>query len=203
MLPKFTKFLLLACVATAVNSSSVFAQGGEPPFVIGSKSIALSLGFGVDYGYHTGYGGNVTNLPVFSVSYDQGVFEKVGPGTVGIGGVIAMKTSSYKYVAYNNGSNTNYRDNYTNFIVAVKGTYHLTLLAEKNNKFDPYGGVTMGLRFFNHNSDYNQSYDDYNSVYPVLGVYVGAKYNFTKNFGAFADVGYDYTAIRLGINFDF
>ncbi len=200
---KYSKILLVALIATTINVSFSNAQGGEAPFVKGSKTIAISLGFGVDYGYTINYGGNVTNLPTFSVSYDQGIFENVGPGTIGIGGVVAVKTSSYKYEAYSNGSNTNFKDNYTNFILGVRGTYHLTLLADKNNKFDPYGGVTMGLRFFNHNSDNSQSYDNYNSVYPVFGVYVGAKYNFTKNFGAFADIGYDITAIRLGVNFNF
>ena len=44
-----------------------------------------------------------------------------------------------------------------NTIVAVRGTYHLTILAEKNNKFDPYAGVVLGLRF----NSYKDTYDDY------------------------------------------
>ncbi len=138
------------------------------------------------------------------MSYHHGLIEKVGPGSIGIGGVIGFKSATYKYKYNFNGGNNNYKDTYTNFIIGVRGTYHLTLLANKNNKFDPYGGVTVGFRIFDHNyggPDLNPY--NYNSVYPIAGLFVGAKYNFVPNFGVFAELGYDISLIRVGINFNF
>ena len=83
-----------------------------------------------------------------------------------------------------------------------------TILSKKNNKFDPYGGVTVGLRIATYNDTYYSSnyYNDpysYNSVYPIVGAFVGAKYNFEKNFGAFAELGYDISFLRAGICLNF
>lgn len=204
-----TKLLtILVIIATSVYSSN--AQGGKAPFVKGSNTIGIALGAGVDYGYGTYYGGRYINHPSVSFIYDHGLINDVGPGTIGIGGIAGFKSATYKY-NYNhfvNGTyvNGNYKDTYTNFIIGVRGTYHLTLLADKNNKFDPYGGVMFGMRFFNHNYNnpyYNETLDNYNSVYPVAGLFIGAKYNFTENFGGFAELGYDISLLKAGLNFNF
>jgi len=210
MLLKSTKILTLALITTLFTTTSGQAQGGEAAFVKGSKTIAVSLGFGVDYGYGTFYGGKYVNLPAVAVTYDQGVFENVGPGTIGIGGVVGFKNSYYRYNVDRdkNGNiiNESYKDNYSNFIIGLRGTYHLTLLKDKNNKFDPYAGITVGVRIFNHkynNPYYNNAFDNYNNVNPIAGAFIGAKYNFTKGFGAFAEVGYDISLLRIGLNFNF
>jgi hypothetical protein len=138
--------------------------------------------------------------------YDQGFFEDVGPGTIGIGGVIGYKSSHYDYTyAYVHNSPVKYKKTYTNFIIGVRGTYHLTILKDKNNKFDPYAGVTIGVRIFTHNN--NDPYDtyvyNYNSVYPVAGAFIGAKYNLTPRFGFFGEAGYDISLLRIGFNINF
>ncbi len=197
MIKNWKKALAAVALVAMASITQVNAQDGEPPFVKGSKSIGISMGFGVDYGYSTYYGGSYTNSPAFAFTYDQGFFENVGPGTIGIGGVVGFKSSKYKYAGY--------KSTYTNYIIGVRGTYHLTLLAEKNNKFDPYAGVTIGLRFFNYkdNDPYDNDIYDYRSVYPIAGAFVGAKYNFTPAFGAFGELGYDISFLRLGVNFNF
>src|SRR5205085_8280843 len=63
--------LLLLVIGTTLSSS--YAQGGEAPFVKGSKTIGLALGAGGDYGYVTPYGGHAVSLPAFVVIYDQGI----------------------------------------------------------------------------------------------------------------------------------
>ncbi|MBX3105300.1 MAG: hypothetical protein BWX95_01912 [Bacteroidetes bacterium ADurb.Bin141] len=170
------------------------AQGGDPPFVKGSNTIGLSIGFGDYYNYATTYGYGWTVLPSINLSYDHGFFENVGPGTIGIGGIIGIKNRYYKY-----GNGDKYTDN--SVIVGVRGTYHLTLLADKNNKFDPYGGVFLGVRIRNTNDRYWDETHSY--VNPTSGLFVGAKYNFVPNFGAFAEVGYDISFLKLGLNLNF
>ncbi|MEP7168296.1 MAG: hypothetical protein ABI855_02900 [Bacteroidota bacterium] len=201
------KIFAVAAIATAVITSSTFAQGGDAPFVKGSKTLGLGLGIGVNYGYGNIYNdGTSVPLPTFMLTYDQGFFEDVGPGTIGIGGVIGFKTTHYDYDHYYYGYGTaKYRHTYTNYIVAVRGTYHLTILKDKNNKFDPYAGITLGVRIFHHayNDPYSTYDYNYNPVYPVTGAFIGAKYNVAEHFGFWAELGYDYTNARIGINFNF
>ncbi len=166
------------------------SKTNEAPFVKGSKSIGLSAGFGIAYDYTSGYSG----LPAFALTYDQGFFEEVGPGTIGIGVIAAIKTAHY---SYSNGT----KATWNNYFIGLRGTYHLTLLADKNNKFDPYAGVTVGARIYKYSDKYYSYTAD--KVYPTIGAFVGAKYNFAKNFGAFAELGYDISFARIGICFNF
>ncbi len=181
--------LILFCLVTG-SALSAAAQGGEPPFVKGSKSLGLSVGFGVGYDYISGYSG----LPAIAVTYDQGFFEKIGPGTIGIGAMVGLKTAHYNY---GDGS----KATWNNYFIGLRGTYHLTVLADKNNKFDPYAGITLGVRIY----QYKDSYIDYtnHTLYPVTGAFVGVKYNFVKNFGAFAELGYDVSFARIGASLNF
>ncbi len=133
----------LVCIQAVCN----YSTAAEPAFDQGSNTIGLGVGFGLTYGYY----GNTTASPALSFIYDHGFFPEVGPGTIGIGGIIGYKTASYNY------SSGGYKAKWTHTIVAVRGTYHFTGLAEKNNKFDPYAGVMLGLRF----NSYSDTYDDY------------------------------------------
>ncbi|MES1223213.1 MAG: hypothetical protein ABUT20_47405, partial [Bacteroidota bacterium] len=83
-------FLFVAGFAVSGSSQS---KTNEAPFVKGSKSLGLSAGFGVSYDYISGYSG----LPAFALTYDQGFFENIGPGTIGIGAILALKTAHYNY----------------------------------------------------------------------------------------------------------
>ncbi len=195
---RFIKLIMLTVLLTsaidgmAQKKKGSSGGGARPAFEKGSKTLGLSLG----------YYGDVRSLPAFTVMYDQGIINNVGPGTIGIGGIVGAKFASYKY------SSGGYKATWANYIVAARGTYHLTILKDKNNKFDPYAGVTVGLRFNNYEDSYYDHFgyynpNSYNSVYPVVGVFVGAKYNFSKNFGAFSELGYDISFFRIGINFNF
>ncbi len=194
------KAILFATVLSLSLATS-FAQDKPAAFDKGSNTIALSAGFGYDYGYYNSYytRKNYVNLPAFSLIYDHGSFGEIGPGTIGIGGIIAMKNTYYKYA---DGS----KRSWSNYIIAARGTYHLTILKEKNNKFDPYAGIMIGVRFYHYsNNHYNDSYYYLNNrVYSVKGVFLGAKYNFAKYVGCFAEIGYDQVSIaKVGLNVNF
>lgn len=180
------------CLVCLFSVSRGWCQGGKPPFVKGSKSLGISAGFGVSYDYISGYSG----LPAIALTYDQGFFENVGPGTIGIGAMVAIKNAHYNYSA------GGYKATWNNYFIGVRGTYHLTLLADKNNKFDPYAGITLGARIYQYKNNYGTSYTD-NSVYPTAGAFVGAKYNFAASFGAFAELGYDISFARVGVCVNF
>jgi hypothetical protein len=206
---KHVKIFAVAAIAT-VLSTTVFAQGGEAAFNKGSKTLGFALGIGVDR-YSNPYGNDFARLPALMLIYDQGFFEDVGPGTIGIGGVVGFKSSHYDYDYYYYDNNFNYRharyrNSYADLILAVRGTYHLTILKDKNNKFDPYAGITIGVGIGSHsynNPHYADDIYDYAPVYPVAGAFIGAKYNLTPRFGFFAEAGYDISLVRIGFNINF
>lgn len=202
------KKLLLMSSMMLIACSSVMAQkkadvktkksfsSVNAPFVKGSNMLGLGIGFGGAYGY--GFGASYS--PAIAVVYDHGIINNVGPGTIGIGGIIGYKTARADY-GYFLG---NYKFRWTNIIVAARGTYHLTLLADKAPKFDPYGGVMAGLRIETFNDDgYGGPFDDDGGVYPAVGLFIGAKYNFSPHFGAFSELGYDVTLFKIGVHLAF
>jgi len=191
----------ITLLSTALLLSTFTFSQNAPAFDKGDNTIGLSLGAGVNYGYYSGI-----LAPSLAVTYDHGFFPEVGPGTIGIGGIIAYKSGHYHY-GYGD-----YEYKWNSVIVAVRGTYHLTILKDKNNHFDPYGGVVLGVRV----NKYTDTYDDYyyanthNHYYredasanAVRGVFIGAKYNFTSFFGLFVELGSDVSVISGGVNFNF
>ena len=187
-----TKMITLASAVLCMASLKADAQkgGARPAFAQGDNTIGIFAGAGIDYGYYNG----VNAAPAVGVLYDHGIVGNVGPGTIGLGGVVAVKTAHYAY--------TNEDARWSNVFVAVRATYHLTILKDKNNKFDPYGGVMAGIRAYRFTDDrFRNRNEDY--IRPVSGLFIGAKYNFVPNFGVFAEVGYDISFLKAGINFNF
>jgi hypothetical protein len=193
----------LALFTALLISAFTFGQNA-PAFDKGDNTIGLGIGFGGSahnnvYSYGYGYSGSFVNLPAFFAIYDHGSFSEVGPGTIGIGGMVAYR---YSYLS----DYGDYDANWTDLVIGARGTWHLTILKDKNNHFDPYGGVLLGMRFESYKNtlldDLDDSYDEHR-VYPEAGIFVGAKYNFTKNFGAFAEFGFDFPNLKMGLNFNF
>ena len=188
--------VLFACTDAMAKKKKWDDSGKKPPFGKGSKTLGVYLGVGADYTYNYYYGYAPSVVPGFGVLYDQGIL-KAGPGTVGVGGILNAQLS---HVNYPGGGAT-----YNNFVVGVRGTWHLSILKEKNNKFDPYGGVMVGLRIAT--SDYTDTYYNHhvkaNSVNPAQGLFVGAKYNFQRHLGVFSELGFDVTIFKIGLNFNF
>jgi len=184
--------LLLA--STAMGQETKKHKEKKPAFGRGSRTLGLSAGAGVDYDYY----GSYTALPTLAITWDKGIIGNVGPGTIGIGGILAYKSATY---TYSDGTQATW----ANYILGARATYHLTILKDKNNKFDPYAGIMVGFRYEVYSDPYYNGITDpyaYNPVYPVFGFFVGAKYNFVRHFGVFAEVGYDISLVRVGINFN-
>lgn len=190
--------LVLAILAFNMQAANKKKSSTEnQPFHKGSNSLGIGLGAGMDYGYY----GTVSAIPTIFATFDHGIVDHLGPGNLGIGGIIGVKSASTTYFS-------NYKATWRNIMIGVRGTWHLTLLADKNSKFDPYGGVTAGFRINTYSNSYysnNQLVDpyDYNHVSPITGVFVGAKYNFSQHFGVFAEAGYDISLFRGGLSINF
>ncbi len=194
------KLLLTAAFAatTALGATTSYAQDTSAEtsatFTEGTKNLGISLGFGRSHGYY----GNYVSLPAIAVTYDQGWMDNVGPGTIGLGGIVGFKTAHYDYP----GIVGPYKATWTSFIIAARGTYHLHL---NTPKFDPYAGIMLGFRINSYTDTYYDKFganpNSYGNLDAVAGLFIGAKYNFAQNAGVFLELGYDISFARLGVSF--
>ncbi|GAA3923620.1 hypothetical protein [Hymenobacter algoricola] len=182
-----------ASATPQVAAAPVVPNATGELFEKGTTMVNLGVGLGLGY---AGYYGTLKSTPALSVSAERGVLDGVGPGTIGIGGLIGYKAYHYNY------GTGNYKATWTNVLVSVRGTYHYNLL--QHPKLDTYGGVSMGVRVqtwkdtFYDSSPTTQGYTA-NSVHVMPGVFVGARYFLTDNLGAFTEVGYDMSYLKLGL----
>jgi hypothetical protein len=184
---------LLSCLMIALLPFGSFAKkgGARPAFNAGDNAIGVGFGVGAA---HT-YGLADVYSPAFIVNYEHGIVDELGPGTLSVGGEFGFQTSRYDYVG-------GYRAHWTTLTFALRGIYHLTLLKDKNNKFDPYGGLALGFYAVNYTNDYPGPKDSYSSA-PLVAPFVGAKYNFSKAVGAWTELGFDVAIFKAGLNFNF
>ncbi|WP_347159328.1 hypothetical protein [Pontibacter chitinilyticus] len=104
----------------------------------------------------------------------------------------------YGYKAYG------YSWHYNFLYIGARGSYHLTELLDSNSKWDPYAGLSLGMRTAWYSD--NQSDTDYESPYAggvFLGIHAGSRYMFSEKMGAFAELGYGVSALKLGVTAKF
>lgn len=165
------------------TSKKVTTKSSDVGFRKGSKVLNLGLGLSV-YNY-----ANSSFFPALSASVDVGFKEGLGPGTLGLGGMVGYWQSSY-----NLGSS--YKSTWRNIMVAARGTYHFDAL--NTEKYDVYVGALAGLRSYSFNA--NDTFLDLNESYirPAIGFFGGGRYHFSKGFGVFGEAGYGMSWLTVG-----
>jgi hypothetical protein len=187
---KIIGLLIVLCVTLAVPSYAKRGGGARPAFDAGDNAIGIAVGVGPAHTYGLATGSS----PAFIANYEHGIVGNLGPGTLSIGGEFGIYSTYYDF-------DRDYSARWTTVAFAVRGIYHLTILKDKNNKFDPYGGIALGFYSVSYSRDY-PGYEHYGST-PFVGPFVGAKYNFTPSFGAWTELGVDITILKFGLNFNF
>ena len=184
---KKSLFLTLAiCVIAGIGAS---AQ--QPTFVKGDNVASLGVGLG---GYYGGwYGHGVKKMPLISASFDHCFFDNLfnEKSSIGIGGLVGYK--SIKVVDY-------WKINY--IVIGVRGTFHYALV----NKLDTYGGLHLGYDICNSKyiGPYGSTWDRSTGGSGLsYGFFVGGRYYFTNSIGAYAELGYGYSILNLGVSFKF
>lgn len=177
----FSSLFFMALLAfSAQNAMAQYAQGDK----------LLNVGIGVNGFYGRG-------LPL-GASFEYGITPEIS-----VGAQIDFYTYNY---GYNYGAGLNNKFRYTFIPIAIRGSYHVNELLNLNNdKVDLYGGLQLGYYLSSYSGDngFNGIYNDAYGSRAFFGVHIGGKYYFKPNLGAFAEVGYGVSALKLGVAFKF
>ena len=182
--------LFIATLFTTTTRAQFFEKG--------TNVVSAGIGLGGHFGSYT-YG---SQTPGLSVQYERGIWDVGGPGVISLGGYAGIK--SYKYSGSSGGYHFDEKWNYT--VIGARSAYHYNAL--NNDKFDVYGGLMLSYNILS----YKYSDNSGSSVFKGSGSYgsnlgfsafVGGRYLFTDNIGAFAELGYGVSYLTLGVAFKF
>jgi hypothetical protein len=146
---------------------------------------AINFGFGVGYTYDNGAG-----LPGILLSGEKGISDIEDVGVLSIGGIAGFKHAS----SNNYGPDWSWND----FFIGGRGILHMDLF--NDNTIDTYGGMSLGLRFYN-NPEFHENQRSVltNTVGPLFGLFFGGRYFFTPKAAVFGEMGYDITWLKFGL----
>jgi len=204
----FAGLLGITQVAVGQSSSSSSLPSNTNAFGKGTNVINLGVGIGGDYTY---FGSGYSSTPNIVLSYENGTFGNVGPGTISLGGLLSYKGISYDYTEPYSGYT--YNQNWNYYIIGFRSAYHWNFTS--NDHFDPYVGLMLAYydisyKYTTNDPYYNQAYDPYYasysntySSYVAFSLYLGARYYFSNSVGVWAELGYGYSTLSLGVSFKF
>ncbi len=175
-------------------------------------NAGIGIGGGNYYSGIIGSGYSTSTSPALSLSYEQAIKKKLGPGYIGVGGYLGFQSESITntYFYDNNGYTGNfyYKDSWKYYMIAARGAYHWDVLNFKKGEI--YGGLLVGLRFQSYsyttnNPDpaaFNYSVSS-GSVFPTFSLFVGGRWYFAKNIAVFGELGYGISYLTGGLSFRF
>ncbi len=147
--------------------------------------LNVGVGFGLGYGY--GNLGNTSATPALSVSYMRGL-ANAGPGTISAGGIVGYKSFSWQDGAE--------KATLRNIYVGARGAYHYGFGIPK---LDTYAGVGLGVRVASYSYTYTTNATASGSQAELSG-FAGARYFFSDKVGAFSELGYDMSYLKVGLS---
>jgi hypothetical protein len=175
---KIFSTLGIAAAMLAFFSSNANAQYG------GKGQMDLNVGVGL--GTTLGLGGG---LPI-SAALDYGINDNIS-----VGGYVGFVSQS-EDVGF-------LTTKQTNIIIGARGAYHLDLI----DNVDTYGGLLLGYNIVSAEVTSN------NPIFPAgvaaggsavaFSGFIGGRYHFTDNIGAFAELGYGIAYLQLGLTYKF
>jgi hypothetical protein len=182
--------MLSMLLALFLPSATVQAQ----TFDKGDKVLSFGLGLGSTFVSWGSY--YKTTVPPVFVAGDYCLREDLGPGNLGVGGIIAYSAYKWDYAGYDWG----YK--YTNLFIGARGTYHFTDLVDK---LDLYGGLVLGAKIVTakeYGSSTGFAYNT-NSSGVLYDVFAGARYYLTDNVAGMAELGYGISWLKIGVSLKF
>lgn len=177
--------LLSTLVAAVLMATTTQAQ----PFQKGTTNANVGIGLG------TALGGLGKARPAISVSVDHGFWDIGGPGVISLGGYVG--NTGYKY------GGAGYTAKWNYIIIGARGAYHYNGFTDLPN-LDVYGGAMLGYNIVSYKTEGGGDAfkNNYGSGLGLSG-FVGGRWLFTDNIGAYAELGYGVSVLALGVTFKF
>jgi hypothetical protein len=198
-------------VTSGAIKNKMYGDGGS---CFDGSSHIINVGVGLGFGgrYYSAYRGSgytFRRSPSFSLSYEQPLKDKLGPGYLGVGAYAGYQTAYSRYdYRYNNGNNHYYYDNrWSNFVIAARAAYHLDELNTENAEL--YFGAMAGLRFQTYRYETNDPnpnkgyYYSGGSAFFASSVFIGGRWYFAKSVALFGELGYGISYGTIGLSFKF
>lgn len=178
---------LLVVSMALIAAASLHAQS----FQKGNNVLGIGVGLG------SSLSGLGSQTPAISANFEHGIWEIGGPGVISLGAYVGFK--SFKYT----GEDILEKWGYT--IIGVRGAYHYNGI--KSDKFDLYGGLMLSYNILKYSVKDNDGNiiagtGNYGSGAGITA-FIGGRYFFTPNIGAFAELGYGVSYLTLGLAFKF
>ena len=173
-------FLAVMAIIVALPLSS-------QPFQKGTSVVNLGIGIG------SAWSSLGNGRPAINLSFEHGLWD-AGPGVISIGGFAENVGYKYQSVGYSQ------KWNFT--VVGVRSAYHYNGFTNVP-QLDPYGGLMLGYNIVSYSSTGN--YPDASNYGSGMGFafFVGSRWFFTNNLGAFAEIGYGSTVLKAGLALKF
>jgi hypothetical protein len=127
---------------------------------------------------------------------EKGISNTIGPGTISVGGLLGYRNFHYTYPG------TSYKASFDHLVVLGRGAYHYNFTTD--SRLDTYAGVSLGLRYVGYKNTLpdgtGTDRNEYGGAELAAGIFAGARYYLTDNLGAFAELGYDMSYLKVGIS---
>ena len=168
-----------------------------PTFTKGDNVAGVAIGIGGSLYSGFSYGSGLTRMPAISVFYENCVKDKLWDekSSLGVGGVLGFAHAKYSYHASDWGWKCN------NIIIGARATLHYALV----NKLDTYTSLMLGFNAVSWK--WTGDYYGYSGSSASSGLTmlwnVGARYYFTDKIAAFAELGYGFAILNLGVAMKF
>jgi hypothetical protein len=178
---------VLLVIAVSLSFSQIAYKKGDQ---VGS--VMFGLGSFV-------YTSNATGtVPPLSVAYDFGFNENIS-----FGGLVGYTAS--KWEDNYGGYGATYKWSY--IIIGARGAYHYDLL--HNDNIDTYGGLMLAYNISSSSTETTGNWPAWwtpsaqSSGGFLFSCYVGARYYFTPNLAAQAEVGFGLALLNIGVAYKF
>ena len=161
---------------------SVSLANAQEVFHKGTTAINAGIGLGSYY--------NSLSIPPLSVSLDYGVADNLingNNGSISVGGFAGYAASSY--------SSSVYKTTYSYISLGGRGAFHYQFAP----KLDTYAGLMLSYDIVSSNYDAFANYIKGSRV--DWSIFLGTRYYFTEKIGAFAELGYGFYNLNLGVTF--
>lgn len=175
---------VVLCIAVTASAQNTFNKG--------DKVVNFGIGFG--NALYTG-SGFTSKIPPISASFEMGIIDNLfdEKSSIGVGGYMGYTSAKWEY------NDWGYK--YSDIIIGARGAFHYQLV----DKMDTYTGLLIGYDIVTAKEFGTPSGYDYSSSASGLtwSYFIGARYYFTDNIGAMAEVGWGIAYLNLGLALKF